>query len=122
MIQLAKTDKEFLSIQEISQQENISSKYLEELIRPLKKQGLVISKRGVVGGYKLNKKANEISIKEIIEALDGPIQSVSCLSLGKKYKCLLEQKCYSKYIWGTIQNEVKETLAKMTLAKLLKQL
>ena len=63
----------FIQIKDIASTQNIPQNYLEQLLSILKKAGLVKSKRGSQGGYKLNKPADQIKIIDIIEVLDGPL-------------------------------------------------
>lgn len=67
-------------IQELSQQENIPVKFLEQILLALRHAGLLASRRGVGGGYSLVKPAANISIGEIVRALDGPIAPIPCAS------------------------------------------
>lgn len=69
MIDLALySDEEAVSIQSISARQNISDNYLEQLVRKLKKEGLVVSVRGAQGGYRLAKPADEISVGDVLRA------------------------------------------------------
>ena len=72
-------EKEAVSIQSISARQQISDSYLEQLVRKLKKAGLVTSLRGAQGGYRLAKPAEEISVGDVLRALEGSIEAVSCL-------------------------------------------
>ena len=79
MIDLALySDEEAVSIQSISVRQNISDNYLEQLVRKLKKEGLVVSVRGAQGGYRLAKPADEISVGDVLRALEGSLEAVSC--------------------------------------------
>ena len=74
MIDLALySDEEAVSIQSISARQNISDNYLEQLVRKLKKEGLVVSVRGAQGGYRLAKPADEISVGDVLRALEGSL-------------------------------------------------
>ena len=72
------SDEEAVSIQSISNRQNISDSYLEQLMRKLKKAGLVVSERGAQGGYRLAKPADEISVGDVLRALEGSLEAVSC--------------------------------------------
>ncbi|MHA2037036.1 MAG: RrF2 family transcriptional regulator [Promethearchaeota archaeon] len=74
LFELAKNnDLGYIQIKEIASKQNIPQNYLEQLLSLLKKGGLVKSMRGSQGGYKLNKRANQIKIIDVIEVLDGPL-------------------------------------------------
>ncbi|CAM3992119.1 MULTISPECIES: RrF2 family transcriptional regulator [Flavobacterium] len=74
-------------ISEISEQENISKKFLELILLDLKKTGLLASKKGKGGGYYLLKDPKEISVATVMRFLDGPIALLPCVSLNFYEKC-----------------------------------
>ena len=77
------------SIQDIAQREHIPLKFLEQILLALKNGGLLRSKRGVGGGYQLNVPANQLTLRQVIEPIDGPFDPITCLqALGKpKHAC-----------------------------------
>ena len=75
------SEKESVSISCIAQRENISESYLEQLAGKLKKAGLIKSTRGAQGGYRLAKPAAEISVGDILRALEGELGAVDCQGL-----------------------------------------
>ena len=75
------SENETVSIASISARQNISESYLEQLIAKLRKAGLVTSVRGAGGGYKLAKPASEISVGDILRALEGSLDAVKCPGL-----------------------------------------
>src|SRR5699024_2659435 len=79
MIDLALySEEEAVSIQSISGRQNISVSYLEQLMGKLRRAGLVASVRGAMGGYRLAKPAAEISVGDVLRALEGDLQAVIC--------------------------------------------
>jgi len=80
---------------------------------PLKKAGFVKSYRGSNGGYVLAKKPKDISLKDIIEALEGPIEVADCL---KKKGCLIASRCPSVNIWKKLQKELNDGFKKVKLS------
>lgn len=88
MIDLAThSDKEYIPLKDIAEREEISAKYLWNLIGPLKSAGLINVARGSQGGYKLGKPVNQINLKNIVSAVEGPLCLVDCVdnpSLCKK--------------------------------------
>src|SRR4030065_2254437 len=68
-----------IELREIAKRENISPKYLEQVIIPLRTAGLVKSVRGSKGGYSLAKPPSEILLKDVIEVLEGPLDLIECL-------------------------------------------
>jgi Rrf2 family protein len=85
-----------------------------KIMRSLVKSGLVISLRGVNGGYKITKSADQISIAEIIEAVDGPIALTDCTK-GLGCQCVLEGDCQLKGNWQLVNQQVIKTLGSITL-------
>ena len=86
------SEKESVSISCIAQRENISESYLEQLAGKLKKAGLIKSTRGAQGGYRLAKPAAEISVGDILRALEGELGAVDC---RKKEYCFPGIHCFA---------------------------
>jgi Rrf2 family cysteine metabolism transcriptional repressor len=102
------------SLGEFTIQENISFYFLQKTCRLLKKQGLIKSKLGNWGGYLLAKPANKITLKEIIEAVEGPISLINCAN----YKCSNAQ-CGQKNIWDKINKEIEKIFSRTKLSDLI---
>lgn len=115
MVVLAEQYPEMKSISEISEQENISQKYLERIIQELRKSDLVLSFKGKSGGYTLSKKPGDILVGEIVESLEGDLEAMKCTSNECQKKA-----CPSKKVWITLGQEIKKTLYKIKLSDLLK--
>ena len=99
-----------IQIKEISKRQNISQRYLEQIFQKLRKAGLLKSKRGPKGGYVLAKTPKEINIGNVIKAVEGGTELVSCIKKCKKTykKCDMYDKCATKFFW----NEASETIFK----------
>ena len=111
--------KGFVSLSYFSKRKKVSSNYLHQVVMPLKKKGLVISREGIKGGYSLSKAPNKISILSVIEALEGSLAIVRCM-VGKQSKdCPGIKKCEVGPIWDYIQREMISLLQKMTLQDIL---
>jgi len=115
-VNLAKNYPEQKSLQEISREEGISLKYLEQLFRALKKNKLVISQKGREGGYVLAKNPKIIRVGEIIEILEGPIVPMECAAGKCDEKC----SCASSVVWTKLQTQIKKTLYSIKLKDLTK--
>ena len=76
-----------VAIQELSESERIPVKFLEQILLELKKSGLLKSKRGVGGGYLLNRAVDEIALGEIVELIDGPFEPMACALPGAPGRC-----------------------------------
>jgi len=120
MLELAfEYGKKPLQIKSIADRENISNKYLEQLIAMLKSAGLVRSVRGPRGGYMLAKPPQEISLKDIFVTLEGPITSVDCLKHSEFTPNCTD--CATRQIWNEIQDAISNVLSSKTLRDLLEQ-
>ena len=94
------SENETVSIASISARQNISESYLEQLIAKLRKAGLVTSVRGAGGGYKLALPASEISVGDILRALEGSLDAVNCPGLEEESSCGGSEFCVTKS-WKT---------------------
>ena len=117
MVDLAANEESgSIPLRKIAAREQISVQYLEQIFVKLRRSGLVKSIRGAHGGYNLNKKAQEISIGDIIRVLEGPIAPVDCL-LGEN--CEAGGKdCVSREIWKEVSESIENVLDSMTLKDL----
>ena len=104
------SDQEAVSIQSISTRQHISDSYLEQLMRKLKKEGLVCSIRGAQGGYRLARPAEKISVGDVLRALEGSIEAVSC-GEGNEH-CQGEDLCVARYVWQEINKSIREGTGK----------
>ncbi len=114
------SEEEAVSLQSIAGRQNISVSYLEQLVRKLKKEGLVTSVRGAQGGYKLAKPAQEISVGEVLRALEGSINAVSC-GEGENVHCQGEDLCVTRYVWQRINASIQETVDSIMLEQLVEE-
>jgi Rrf2 family protein len=101
---------------EISEQENISQKYLERLLGKLRSGGIIDSIKGKLGGYVLSRNPKKIPIGEIIELLDGDIAPMRCV--GKF--CASQKKCPSSAVWNELGQQIHKTLYRIKLSDLIK--
>lgn len=112
-------DGGFVSLKEIAKSQNLSLPYLSQIIIPLKKAGLVISKEGKEGGYILAKKPNKITLMEILEVLEGPVSPVRCCSAGKTGRCGKESRCNVKAVWLKAKFMLIDFLKSKTLSDII---
>lgn len=105
-------------LKEISKQEDISEKYLSQIILLLKSQGLVNSIRGAKGGYVLAKDPRNITLKEIYEALEGEIELVECIN--KPLTCNRSSMCVTSDLWRSVGAGIAVILGTTTLNDLVK--
>jgi Rrf2 family protein len=104
-------------LRDISARQDISEKYLWQVINPLKAAGLVNSTRGAKGGYVLAKSPDDVTLLEIVSILEGPVSVVDCV--GTPEKCARSGACVTRAAWGKIESGIKESMAKITLKELV---
>ena len=100
----------------ISQRQHISLSYLEQLFGKLRRHELVDSVRGPGGGYTLARKSEEISIADIIIAVDEPLDATQC---GGKENCHDEHRCMTHDLWATLNFKMYEYLSSVSLHDLV---
>lgn len=108
-----------LQIKTIADREDISNKYLEQLIAMLKAAGLVRSIRGPRGGYLLAKPPSEIMLKEVFVTLEGPMVPAECLEHPEF--CPRCMDCVTRDIWYELQGAIDGVLESVTLADLVEK-
>jgi len=110
---------------EIAEHDGLPLAYLEHLVARLRKAGLVDSRRGSRGGYLLARPAQEISMAEVVEALEGAIAPIECISQHEdgSIVCSREsnptQPCPTKFLWARVHASIVHTLQETTLGDLL---
>ena len=107
--------EQLVSIKSISERQGISENYLERLIALLKKAGLVASTRGAQGGYSLKLPAEDISVGDILRALEGDLNPVDCTLTNDELECSAENFCVTKFVWKRISDSINEVVDGITL-------
>jgi Rrf2 family iron-sulfur cluster assembly transcriptional regulator len=97
----------------ISERQHISLSYLEQLFGKLRRARLVNSVRGPGGGYNLARPTAEITVADIISAVDEPIDATQC---GGKENCLDDRRCVTHDLWATLNEKMNEYLGSVSLA------
>ncbi|MCQ2510286.1 MAG: Rrf2 family transcriptional regulator [Lachnospiraceae bacterium] len=120
LVDLAVHEDDAVSIQSIADRQGISESYLEQLVRLLKKAGLVTSVRGAGGGYRLAKPASEISVGDILRALEGNLDAVSCAALQEESGCEGADCCVTKFVWKKINDAITQTVDGIWLEELVR--
>jgi Rrf2 family cysteine metabolism transcriptional repressor len=110
-----------ISLKSISERQDISSNYLEQLISVLRKSGLVKSVRGSQGGYFLGRKPAEITVGDIIRALEGPIAPVDCVSEDETELCHRAESCIARSVWKKVKDSINEVIDSITLEDMIQE-
>ena len=113
------SENETVSIQSIARRQNISDSYLEQLMRKLRSAGLIVSVRGAQGGYKLARPANEISVGDVLRALEGSLEAVTCG--GEDNSCQGADLCVTKFVWERINSSIRDTVDSIKLSQLVEE-
>ncbi|SFA77409.1 RrF2 family transcriptional regulator [Clostridium frigidicarnis] len=101
-----------VSIKIISKRQNISEYYLEQLFSPLRRAGLIKSIRGAQGGYVLNKQPKEITVADIMDVLEGPIEISDCVD---GVTCTNVDCCATRLLWEKIKKSIDSVMTEVTL-------
>ena len=102
----------------ISERQRISLSYLEQLFGKLRRSGLVDSVRGPGGGYQLARPTQEVSVADIIRAVDEPIDATQC---GGRENCHDDRRCMTHELWAGLNAHIFGFLNGVTLAELVRQ-
>jgi Rrf2 family protein len=120
MIDLAlHNGEEPVLLKDIARRQGISEKYLWNLINPLKTVGFVQSIRGAHGGYKLAKDPADITLKDIMRVLEGPLCLVDCVE--NPSSCKRSPTCITRDVWCEASQSFINTLESMTLEKMIER-
>jgi Rrf2 family protein len=106
-----------VSLRQLTERQCLSLKYMEQIIPLLKSAGLIRSARGAHGGYVLARKPGEISLRDIVEALEGSWSLVDCLD--DPNLCDRTKECGAYDVWNDIQAAMYQILDSTTLADML---
>ncbi len=109
-------DHKPVTLAAISERQDISLSYLEQLFSKLRRQGLVKSVRGPGGGYNLAKASSDISVSEIINAVDEQIDATQC---GGNENCKEEGRCMTHDLWSALNTKILEYLSGVSLADMV---
>ena len=110
-----------ITLNSISERQGVSIGYLEQLMVPLKKEGLIRSVRGAQGGYLLARDPKDIPVGDIIRALEGPIAPVACVSEDYPEECDRAEGCVTRLVWAKVRDSIVEVLDSLTLYALVEE-
>ena len=107
-----------IRIKDIAARQNISDKYLEQIVSVLNKAGFVKSIRGPQGGYKLTKRPEQYTVGMILRLTEGSLAPVSCLD-DEVNMCDRQEECVTLILWRKLDDAIKSVIGNVTLADLL---
>ena len=119
MIDLAKQENgKCVAVRQIAERQDISEKYLEQIIGILNKAGFVKSIRGAQGGYRLTRDPSEYTIGDILRLTEGSLCPVSCLE-GEVNDCPRVDTCETLYVWKKLQDAINDVVDHITIQDLI---
>lgn len=110
-----------VTIKEIAERQRISLSYLEQILYRLGRAGIVESVRGPGGGVLLTRRPSEITIGDIVRALEGPIALSHCLEPGEAAECYQADDCVARMVWAKVGAKIEEALDSIRFDDLLRQ-
>ncbi len=114
----ARQDEGPVSLSSIAAEQNVSEAYLEQLMRSLKNAGIVGTARGKTGGYLLKKKPEELSVGEVLRALEGSTAIADCVGTAEASVCENACTCSARPLFLTLQNRIDAVLDATTIRDL----
>ena len=123
MVDIAKNagQEKYISLTEIANRLKLSNKYLEQIIAPLNKAGLVSSTRGNNGGYMLSRKAEEYKVGDILRVTEGNLAPITCLSDGSAKNCPTKNQCTTLSFWQGLDKAIEDYVDSKTLQDLVNE-
>ena len=114
------TDDSVVRIQTIAQEQNRPKRFLEQILNDLRSAGLVQSRRGVAGGYRLAKAPDQITLAEVVRLIEGALAPVNCVSerFYEKCSCPDEATCGIRSVMKEVRDGIVKILEKVTVAEL----
>jgi Rrf2 family protein len=112
--------EDVVRIQAISEHQNIPKRFLEQILNDLKSAGIVQSRRGVAGGYKLAKRPEDITVAAVVRHIEGALAPVSCVSerFYQKCSCPDESRCAIRSVMKDIREAIVKIAERVTVAEM----
>lgn len=111
-------DQKSVTLADISQRQGISLSYLEQLFSKLRKHNLVDSARGPGGGYRLSRSADEITVAQVISAVDESVDATKCQGMKN---CHDAHACLTHELWEDLSDQIREFLSNISLAQVVEK-
>ena len=114
------SNQSVVQIQTISKLQNIPKRFLEQILNELRSAGIVESRRGVAGGYRLRLPPDKVTLAEVIRYIEGPLAPVSCVSerFYERCTCPDESNCGIRSVMKDVREAIVKILESVTLAQL----
>jgi len=114
-------DDSVTRVEEISKRENIPRKFLEQILNDLKSARIVMSKRGIKGGYRLSQPPDKITLAQVVRHIEGPLAPISCVSENfyAKCSCADESKCPIRSVMKEVRDAISAIAEQVTIGDLV---
>jgi len=112
----------WLTARDLSDVTGLPLPTVSKLLKIFSRGGLLAAHRGAHGGYSLTRHPDRITVSDIIEVIDGPLEITDCVGAGKAETCVIEDRCLTKQHWVQITGKIKAALDEVTLAQLSRPL
>lgn len=119
MVMCLETGQNHVSLKKIAETLNISEPYILQIFLVLRRSGIVDSVRGAQGGYVLSRDPGQITVGEVLNALEGPLSPVSCVVEGCRESCSRMEGCATRLLWERVKNSLNVLTNSMTLHDLV---
>lgn len=107
-----------IPIKQISERENISDSYLEQLLARMRKSDIVESVRGVQGGYQLKRSPEQITVGDILRSVEGDLNPTDCIESGESH-CENVSRCPSRRVWLKLKKGIDDVVDSITLQDMI---
>jgi Rrf2 family protein len=108
-----------VALKHVAEEQGIPEAYLEQLMASLRKAGLVNSVRGANGGYSLAKVPRDITVADVVQALEGPIAITECSLEKENYACSNVNDCVLRPLWEKVNDNILQAFRSVTVQDLL---
>jgi len=110
-----------IALSEVAESQDISLDTLEQIVAPLRRAGLLESTRGANGGYQLARPPAQITVGDVLRALEGALVPIPCLAGDAASQCARAGQCSTRPVWALVRDRLVETLDHTTLADVCNQ-
>ena len=101
----------------VAAKQDITDAYMEQIMIPLKQGGIIGTVRGCNGGYELRKSPEDITVLEVIELFEGPVNLADCS--GENTRCKRMEQCFTTHVWQYLSDSFRKEAEKITLASIV---
>lgn len=122
MVDLARhNDNGPVARRDIAERQDVSADYVAQLFRPLQDAGLVEGLKGPGGGYRLGRAPSEIRVRDVVEALEGPVALAPCVDQERSTRCPRAEHCATRRLWERLSEAMTDLLDAETLQDLCRE-